>query len=80
MALGSSATVRMTTFGLVTSVPPMGNVTVIQTTHVDASKLFPQMDSTVNQYTIKVSTIYYDTLNPVLMPKCFFNVVKAFST
>lgn len=49
MAMGSSATVRMTTFGLVTSVPPMGNVMVIKPTHVGASKLFLQMDSIVNQ-------------------------------
>lgn len=79
--MGSSAAVRMTTFGLVTSVPPMANVMVIQTTHVGASKLFPQMDSIANQYIIKVSTIYYQTLNLVLMPNsCFFSVVKAFST
>lgn len=56
-ALTSSAAVRMTTFGLVTSVPPMANVMVMQTTHVGALKLFPQMDSIVSQYTIKVSTM-----------------------
>ena len=48
MTLGSSATVRMTIFGRVKSVRHMGNVKVTQTTHVGASKLFPQMDSTVS--------------------------------
>lgn len=55
MARVSSVGVRMTTFGLVTRVPPMGNVMEIQTTHAVVSKLFPRMDNTVSQYTIKVS-------------------------
>lgn len=54
---GSSATVRMTTCGLVTSAPPMGNVMVMPTAHVGALKLFPQMESIVNQYIIRVSTL-----------------------
>lgn len=57
MAQTSSAAVRSTTYGLVTCVPPMANVMVTQTEHVDAFKLFPQMDSIVSQYAIKVSSV-----------------------
>lgn len=71
-ALISSAAVRMTTFGLVTSVPPMGNVTVTRITHVAALRLFPQMDSIVSQSNIKVSAVVTHTLNPILIPKFMF--------
>lgn len=57
MALSSSAAVRITTFGRATSVPPMGNVMVIQAARVGALKLFPQTDRFVSQYAIKVSTV-----------------------
>jgi len=55
MALRFNANVRMTTFGRVTHVPPMGNVMVIQPAPVGALQLSPMMDSTANQYIIKVS-------------------------
>ncbi|KAL3054332.1 hypothetical protein OYC64_006622 [Pagothenia borchgrevinki] len=48
MTLGFSATVKMTIFGRVISVTPMGNVMVIQATHVDASMPFLLMDNTAS--------------------------------
>lgn len=50
MVKGSSATVRMTTFGLVTNVPPMGNVIVIQATTAHALEPFSQIGSTVRHH------------------------------
>ena len=64
MALSSSAAVRMTISGLVTSVPPMGNVMVTQITHVAALRLFPQMDNIVSQSNIKVSAMVTTHTDP----------------
>lgn len=47
-AVGSNAAVKMSTFGRVTSVSPMGNA--MQATHACASMPFLQMDSTVSLY------------------------------
>ena len=48
ITLGFSAAVKMTIFGRVISVTPMGNVMVIQATHVDASMPFLLMDNTAS--------------------------------
>lgn len=72
-----SAAVRTTIFGLVTSVTPMGDVKVTLTAHVGASELFPQMDSSVSQYEIKVSTVLVAIFlcQDIMLKFCLLNMI-----